>query len=62
MATFLSSEQIRQRVGTRGVTLRNIDSAVGRPTILIVGDVGANPQCAVRRVVDAALNDVSPER
>lgn len=39
------------------ITLFDIYNAVGEPTIFAMGNERANPDCAVERVVNAALDD-----
>jgi Rrf2 family protein len=41
----------------KDITLLDIHKAVGGPQIFAIGNVSNNPQCAVERVVNAALSD-----
>ena len=41
----------------KNVTLLDIHHAVGGPQLFAIGNVSKNPQCAVERVVNAALDD-----
>ena len=43
------------------ITLLNIHNAVGGPRIFAIGNEHDNPQCAVERVVNAALEDALGE-
>ena len=45
----------------RTVTLLEIYKAIGGPTIFAIGNISDNPQCAVERVVNAALDDALDE-
>lgn len=40
------------------ITLLDVHRAVGGPQIFAIGNESANPECAVERVVNAALDDV----
>lgn len=39
------------------VTLLDVYRAIGSPNIFAIGNIGENTQCAVERVVNAALDD-----
>ena len=40
------------------ITLLDVHKAVGGPQVFAIGNESDNPECAVERVVNAALNDV----
>jgi DNA-binding IscR family transcriptional regulator len=41
----------------RTVSLLDIYKAIGGPTIFAIGNINDNPQCAVERVVNEAMDD-----
>lgn len=45
----------------KSVTLLDVHRAVGGPQIFAIGNESDNPECAVERVVNAALSDVLRE-
>ena len=65
-AGFVSSEKghgggWRLIADLESITLLNIHNAVGGPRIFAIGNEHDNPQCAVERVVNAALEDALGE-
>ena len=41
----------------RSITLLDVHRAVGGPRLFAIGNENENPECAVERVVNAALSD-----